>query len=79
MVHRTQVSHMPDPFDPTPVKQGITVYYTELNVGGVSFAVIADRMFKSARATHRRTCSGRRRLDHVPDPNFDTRCSTSPA
>ncbi len=46
-VHRTQVSHLPDPYDPTPIQQDITVYYTDLNIGGISFAVIADRMWKS--------------------------------
>ncbi len=48
MVQRTQTSHLPDPYDPTPVDQGITVYYTALNVGGVSFAIVEDRKFKSA-------------------------------
>lgn len=48
MVHRTQVSNLPDPVDPEPVEQGISVYHTELRVGGISFAVIADRMWKSA-------------------------------
>ncbi len=48
MVERTQTSHLPDPFDPTPIAQGIGVYYTELNYGGISFAIIEDRKFKSA-------------------------------
>jgi hypothetical protein len=48
MVQQTQTSHLPDPFDPAPVLQGITVYYCDLNVGGVSFAVVEDRKFKSA-------------------------------
>lgn len=48
MVERTQTSHMPDPFDPTPVQQGIGVYYTDFTYGGVSFAVLEDRKFKSA-------------------------------
>lgn len=47
-VHRTQVSHLPDAFDPTPIEQDISVYYTQLNYGGISFAVVADRMWKSA-------------------------------
>ncbi len=46
-VHRTQVSHLPDPHDPTPIAQDITVYYTDLRYGGISFAVVADRMWKS--------------------------------
>ena len=47
-VHRAQTSHLPDPYDPTPVKQGIDVYYTGWDYGGVSFAVVEDRKFKSA-------------------------------
>ena len=48
MVERTQTSHLPDPYDPTPVAQGIGVYYTEMNYGGISFAILEDRKFKSA-------------------------------
>ncbi|WP_339709115.1 alkaline phosphatase D family protein [uncultured Kriegella sp.] len=48
MVQFTQTSHLPDPFDATPVKQGIGVYYTQWNYGGVSFAILEDRKFKSA-------------------------------
>ena len=48
MVQRLQTSHLPDPFDPTPVLQGITVYYTDLLWGGVSFAILEDRKWKSA-------------------------------
>ncbi len=46
-VHRTQVSHLPDPHDPAPIAQDITVYYTNIHYGGISFAVVADRMWKS--------------------------------
>ena len=48
MVQLTQTSHLPDPYDPTPVKQGIGVYYTNWNYGGISFAILEDRKFKSA-------------------------------
>jgi alkaline phosphatase D len=48
IVQRTQTSHLPDPFDPTPVEQGISVYYTSLLYGGISFAIIEDRKWKSA-------------------------------
>jgi len=47
-VHRTQTSHLPDPVDPAPIKQGITTYHTGINYGGISFAVIADRMWKDS-------------------------------
>ena len=48
MVEETQTSHLPDPFDPTPVEQGIGVYYTDLRYGGVSFAILEDRKWKSS-------------------------------
>ncbi len=45
-----QTSNLPDPYDPTPVDQGIGVYYTRWDYGGVSFAILEDRKFKSAPA-----------------------------
>ncbi len=47
MVERTQTAHLPDPYDPTPVEQGIGVYYTQLKLGGISFAILEDRKFKT--------------------------------
>ncbi|MHC5003665.1 MAG: hypothetical protein ACYTJ0_11120, partial [Planctomycetota bacterium] len=35
-VHRTQTSHLPDPVDPAPIEQGITVYFTRLDWAGLS-------------------------------------------
>jgi hypothetical protein len=46
-VERVQTSHLPDPYDPTPIEQGIGVYYTDLKWGGLSFAILEDRKFKS--------------------------------
>ena len=46
MVERTQTSHLPDPFDPRPVEQGIGVYYTDMVYGRISFAILEDRKFK---------------------------------
>jgi hypothetical protein len=48
MVQRQQSWHLPDPVDATPVERGITVYYTSLLWGGIDFAVLEDRKFKSA-------------------------------
>jgi phosphodiesterase/alkaline phosphatase D-like protein len=48
MVQRTQTSHLPDPHDPTPVQQGIGVYYSHLRYGGLSVAIIEDRKWKSS-------------------------------
>ncbi len=47
MVQRTQASHLPIPWDPTASDQGIEAYFTDLLFGGVSFAVLEDRKFKS--------------------------------
>ena len=46
-VERAQTSHLPDPYDPTPIERGLGVYYTDLKWGGVSFAILEDRKFKS--------------------------------
>jgi hypothetical protein len=46
-VERAQTSHLPDPYDPRPIEQGIGVYYTDLTWGGISYAIIEDRKFKS--------------------------------
>jgi phosphodiesterase/alkaline phosphatase D-like protein len=51
MVQQTQCSHLPDPADPTPVEQGINVYYTSLDYAGLSFAIIEDRKWKSSPTT----------------------------
>jgi hypothetical protein len=47
MVERCQTWHLPDPADPRPVAQGIGTYFTRLRVGGVDFAVLEDRKFKT--------------------------------
>ena len=48
MVQRTQTSHLPNPYDSTPVEHGIGVYYTSMDYAGISFAIIEDRKFKTA-------------------------------
>lgn len=68
-VHKTNVAHHPDAYDPKPALQDISVYYGDMVYGGVSFAIIADRQWKSG-PEHVQTGAGR--ADHVPDPNFDT-------
>jgi hypothetical protein len=75
-VHRTQTSHHPDPFDPTPIARGITVYYGDMVYGRVSFAVIADRMFKSGPQDKVNTWKGR--PDHIKDKKFDVTALDKP-
>ncbi len=50
MVERTQTANLPDPYDPTPIERGIGVYYTSLKYGGVDFAILEDRKFKTPSA-----------------------------
>ena len=78
MVERTQVSNLPDPYDPTPVLQNIGVYYTDFNYGGISMAVLEDRKFKSGpvQAVDKKTHKGR--VDHVRDPNLDPKVLDKP-
>ena len=61
-VHATQTSHLPDPVDPAPIEQGITVFYTDLAYAGISFAVVSDRMFKSSPGRHVRGRELRQRV-----------------
>jgi hypothetical protein len=68
-VQRAQTSHLPDPYDPTPVDRGITVYYTALKVGGVDFAIIEDRKWKTGPAGI--VPQQGPRPDHINNPNYD--------
>jgi len=67
-VHRTTCGHHPDFYDPTPIKQGMSVYYGDMVFGRVSFAILGDRQFKSG-PEHVDTGSGR--ADHVHDLDID--------
>lgn len=69
MVERCQTSHLPDPYDPTPVAQGIGVYYTRLLWGEVDFAIIEDRKFKSGPSG--KIPQQGPRPDHVRNPEYD--------
>ncbi len=68
-VERAQTSHLPDPYDPTPVQRGIGVYYTSMNLGRISFAIIEDRKFKSG--PQGLVPQMGPRPDHINDPNYD--------
>ncbi len=73
-VERAQTSHLPDPFDPTPIERGIGVYYTALTIGRVSFAVIEDRKFKTGPEGVLPEMDCRpNRPDHVSAPDYDPR------
>jgi hypothetical protein len=67
-VHKTNVSHHPDAYDSAPCEQGISVYFGDMVYGGVGFAIIADRQWKSG---PQRVNTGPGRADHVKDPDFD--------
>ena len=70
-VQRTQTAHHPAPFDPTPVEQGIGVYYGDMVYGRIGFAVLEDRKFKSG--PEGKVNSWKGRPDHIRDPKFDTK------
>jgi len=78
-VERAQTSHLPDPFDPTPVERGIGVYYTTLTIGRVSFAIIEDRKFKTGPASVLPDMGWRpNRPDHVSVPGYDPKALDVP-
>jgi hypothetical protein len=68
-VQRQQSWHLPDPVDPAPVERGITVYFTRLTLGGIDFAILEDRKFKSGPAG--KIPQMGLRPDHINDPNYD--------
>ncbi|MDD4269911.1 MAG: hypothetical protein PHO07_08350 [Pirellulales bacterium] len=69
MVERCQTWHLPDPADPRPVAQGITTYFTRLRVGGVDFAILEDRKFKTGpNGTIPRMGP---RPDHIQEAGYD--------
>jgi len=76
MVQRQQTAHLPDPYDPTPVEQGIGVYYTNLVLGGIDFAIIEDRKFKPG-PLGRHPLRGPR-PDHILDPYYNPKDIDTP-
>lgn len=68
-VERAQTSHLPDPYDPTPIQRGIGTYYTSLNWGRISFAIIEDRKFKTGPAGM--IPKQGPRPDHIRNPQYD--------
>jgi hypothetical protein len=69
LVQRQQSWHLPDPVDPAPVERGITVYFTRLRLGGIDFAILEDRKFKSAPMSNIPQMGPR--PDHINDPKYD--------
>ncbi len=69
MVERCQTAHLPDPYDPTPVEQGIGVYYTNLRLGNIDFAILEDRKFKSG--PNGKIPQQGPRPDHIRNPDYD--------
>lgn len=68
-VEKAQTWHLPDPYDPTPVKQGIGVYYTDMVLGRIGFAIIEDRKFKTG--PEGLIPKQGPRPDHITDPDYD--------
>lgn len=68
VVNRTQCEHLPDPYDPTPIQQGMRVWYTSLDYGKISFAIVSDRIFKSGPT---RVATWETRPDHLLKPLKD--------
>ena len=75
VVHLTHTAHHPDFHDPTPIAQGMSVYYGDMVYGGVGFAILADRKWKSG---PHEVDAGDGRPDHVSDPEIDTLAMDKP-
>lgn len=68
VVHKTHCAHHPDAYDAQPVLQDISVYYGDMVYGGVNFAILADRQWKSGPEN---VDTGSGRADHVLEADFD--------
>jgi alkaline phosphatase D len=64
VVNKTQCGHLPDPYTKDTLKSGITNWFTSLQYGRVSFAIVSDRLFKSGPEMIRK---GVGRIDHVTE------------
>ncbi len=69
MVQRCQTWHLPDAYDNTPIQRNIGVYYTDLTIGGINFAILEDRKFKSG--PEGKIPKMGPRPDHINDPKYD--------
>ena len=74
-VHRTCAGHHPPPVSPDACVRGMSTYFGELRYGGVHFAILADRQFKSG---PEKVDTGRGRADHVIDSNVDLKTLDQP-
>ena len=77
VVYRTQTAHHPDPYEATPARRGTIQYYGSMTYGRVSFAILADRQYKSG-PEGKVPPTGTKRGDHVMDPNFDPKTADVP-
>lgn len=68
VVNRTNCGQLPDPYDPTPIEQGMSVWYTGLTYGRISFAIISDRIFKTGPEA---VSDWEGRKDHMKEPRKD--------
>ncbi|MGB7343877.1 MAG: sulfatase-like hydrolase/transferase [Pirellulaceae bacterium] len=78
-VERTQTWHLPDPANVGPWGDGINAYFASLDYGGVSFAILEDRKFKSPPSavlskpiSNPESDQPNRTLEVIMDPAFDT-------
>ena len=68
-VQRQQSWHLPDSPDPAPVSRDISVYFTRMTIGGIDFAILEDRKFKTGPAGTIPQMGPR--PDHINDPSYD--------
>lgn len=68
VVNSTQCGQLPDPYDPAPIEQGMSVWYTDLTYGRISFAIVSDRIFKTGPEA---VSDWEGRHDHMVEPRED--------
>ena len=61
--------HLPDAAYKGELKSGLSTYFTRLRIGGVDFAILEDRKFKSG--PEGKIPKMGPRPDHINDPSYD--------
>jgi hypothetical protein len=75
-VQRQQSWHLPDAVDPAPVDREVEVYFTRLKLGGIDFAILEDRKFKTG--PDGKIPKMGPRPDHINDPAYDPKAIDLP-
>ena len=77
LVERVQTWHLPDAYDTAQPENAIGSYFTGFTYGGIGFAAVEDRKFKSPPVALKNLLPGVLKDGKIIDPAFDIAAATS--